>query len=290
MSNEQLVTRIKAGENEAENMLKLWQQNTGIIGKIAMKYQSYAEIEDLKQEGYIGLCAAVHHYDVSQGTPFINYAAFWIKQTMRRYIANCGSSVRIPVNARSEVLQYKKIASEYRKQYGTEPTDKEMRVFLGVSKEKLDTIKKNALKVKIRSLSEPVGDDEDILLSDTLASDQDIEEDVIKKLDVESMKKALWAAVDNLPDNFSEAIRYRYQGNMTLKEVGQCMGVSTEYARQVEAKALRKLRIPSKCKSFKGYYEQYIAAGQVRHVGIETFNRTWMSSVELEALRNLEYK
>ena len=113
MTNEQLVARIQAHENEAENMLQLYNQNRGIIYKIAMKYQGYAEIEDLMQEGYIGLCYAVQHYNAEQYNSFIHYAAFWIKQVMLRYIDNCCSVVRIPVNARNEILQYKKIHSEY---------------------------------------------------------------------------------------------------------------------------------------------------------------------------------
>ena len=70
-SNEQLVARIRAGENEAECMLSLWQQNQGFIHKMAVRYSGFAEIEDLKQEAYIGLCAAVEHYDEDKGVPFV---------------------------------------------------------------------------------------------------------------------------------------------------------------------------------------------------------------------------
>ena len=103
MSNEQIVVRIQAGENTADNMLKLWQQTEGFIAKLAMSYQGYAELEDLKQEGYIGLCEAVRQYDAGKGVPFINYAAFWIRQAMRRYIDNCCGVVRLPVHAREWV-------------------------------------------------------------------------------------------------------------------------------------------------------------------------------------------
>lgn len=285
MTNEQLVLRIQAGENEAENMLELWQQNKGFIYKMAIKYKGYAEIEDLLQEGYIGLCYAVQHYNADQYSSFIHYAAFWIKQVMLRYIDNCCSVVRIPVNARNEILQYKKIHSEYRKWYGKEPTDREMRAFLGVSIEKLESIKKNALAVTVRSLDEPIGgEDEDILLSDTLSSDQELEEDIIKRLDTAAMTEALWSAVDELPDNMPEVLRHRYQDNMTRNEVGQQLGITASQAGTIEYKALRKLRIPSKCEQFRGYYEQYISASPIYHVGVERFNRTWTSSVEAVVL------
>jgi len=76
MTNEQLVTLVKAGENVADNMLQLWKQNEAFISQMAIKYRGHAELEDLKQEGYIGLCNAVDHYDLSKGVSFINYAAF----------------------------------------------------------------------------------------------------------------------------------------------------------------------------------------------------------------------
>ena len=94
MTNEQLAARIKAGEDEAGNMLKLWQQTEGFIAKLAMKYQGRAEFEDLKQEGYIGLCEAVRQYAPDRGVPFLNYAAFWIRQAMRRYADNCCGAIR----------------------------------------------------------------------------------------------------------------------------------------------------------------------------------------------------
>ena len=199
MTNEQLVARIRAGEDKAENMLALWKQNKGFIYKTAMRFQGYAEIEDLLQEGYLGLCEAVQHYDSEQGVSFITYAAFWIKRAMRRYIDNCCSVVRIPVVAKEEILQYKKIASEYRKWYGHNPTDYEMQSFLDVSREKLETIKKNALTLNLRSLDECIGgEDEEFTLSDTVASDQTVEDDIIRQLDTNSMTEALATSTKSL--------------------------------------------------------------------------------------------
>lgn len=135
-TNEQLVEEIKAGRNETENMQQLWKQNQNFVRMVALKYQNYAEITDLEQQGYIGLCKAVQHYDSEQGTLFITYFSFWIKQVMQRYISDCCSVVRFPVYAMSEVHRYKKIASEYQREHGKEPSDLEMREFLGVSREK----------------------------------------------------------------------------------------------------------------------------------------------------------
>ena len=115
MSNEQLVIRIRAGEDTAANMLQLWKQNQRFIGMIAVKYSGYAEMDDLKQEAYVALCEAVRHYNPDQGVPFINYAAFYIRQGMQRYIENSGNCIRIPVHRQQSARKYKKIVAEYQK-------------------------------------------------------------------------------------------------------------------------------------------------------------------------------
>ncbi len=285
MTNEQLVDRIRVGEDEAENMLELWRQTEGFIAKLAMKYQGCAELDDLKQEGYIGLCEAVRQYDPDKGVPFINYAAFWIKQAMKRYIDNCCGIVRIPVHAREWISKYNRTVKEYRKAYGEFPSDRTLCVLLGVKREKLQEIKKSIRMGQISSLSEPVaGEDEDITLYDMIASSEELEEDSIKKLDAADMGRELWIAVDRLPGNLSEAVKLRYRYGMTLKEVGQSLGVGVERAKQIEAKAMRTLGHQSRNKKFRAYYEQYLAAGPTHHIGVESFRRTHMSEVEWEVL------
>ena len=134
MDNEQLVSRIVAGDNEAENMLQLWRQNKGFIATIARRYSAGAEMEDLEQEGYIALCEAVQHYDSDRGMSFISYAAFWIKRRMR-ICADNSRTVRLSFNAGDEVRQYQKIMREYRQEYGCDPSAWELCGFLYVSRE-----------------------------------------------------------------------------------------------------------------------------------------------------------
>ena len=157
---------------------------------------------------------------------FISYAAFWIKQRMLRYIENCGSVVRIPAYARQQLLRYKKIFGEFKKWYGKEPTDIEMRAFLGVTQEKLEDIK-NALRMdNLRSINEAVGDDAESSLGegDFVASEQDLEEDICQKLDYEIMKEALWNAVNKLTEEQADVIRKKYQKGMTLRKIGESIG------------------------------------------------------------------
>lgn len=111
MSNKQLVLRIKAGENVADNMLQLWQQNQGFIRSIAKKYAAYEEIEDLIQQGYFGMCNAVNGYDPENGVSFLHYASFWIRQSIHGYIEDCGKIVRLPRHFRGKLTKYKQFTA-----------------------------------------------------------------------------------------------------------------------------------------------------------------------------------
>ena len=285
MDNEQLVARIQGGDNEAENMLQLWKQNKGFIATIARRYSAGAEMEDLEQEGYIALCEAVQHYDLARGMSFISYAAFYIKRRMR-ICADNSRTVRLSFNAGDEVRQYQKIMREYRQEYGCDPSDRELCAFLYVSREKLDQIRKAAQMGQVRSLSEPIpGMDEEISLGDTVASGEDMEEDTIREIDKERMKRELWLAVDQLPGNLPAAVRLRYENGLTLEKIGQALGVNRERARQLERKALRMLRLPRRCEKFRVYHEEYLSAASVHHVGVRRYLETWESEVEREALR-----
>lgn len=285
MTNEQLVVRIQAGIDVASNILTLWQQTKNFIYTLARKYFGYAEEEDLMQEGYLGLCEAVRHYDPEQGASFVHYATFWINQVLRRYIDNCGATIRLPVHMRDDVKKYDKFVKEYRKYYNCEPTERVIREYLGFDREKLECVKKADNMAKIRSLSEPIGgEDEDILLVDSVASDYDLEEDCAKRLDQEQLQHDVREAIGGLSEELQAVIQYRYFDGLTLKETGQRLGVGIERARQLEAKAMRKMRIPSRSEKLRGYHEQYLSAAPIYHVGVDKFQRTWTSAVEAEVL------
>ena len=133
---------------------------------------------------------------------------------------------------------------------------------------------------------EPVqGMDGDISIGDTVASGEDMEENTIREIDKEQMKRELWLAVDQLPGDLPAAIRLRYKDRLTLEKTGQALGVNRERARQLESKAMRILRQPHRCTRFRGYFEEYLSAAPIHHVGVSRFKETWTSEVEREALR-----
>ena len=131
VTNEQLVARIQAGVDVPGNMLRLWEQNRGYIALVAKNYQAFEDIEDLKQEGYIGLCRAVDEYKPQEGIAFMTYAGYWIRQQMRRYVENCSSVVRVPSHARAKAHQYEKIVDDHRKEYGCKPANDQLRRYFG---------------------------------------------------------------------------------------------------------------------------------------------------------------
>lgn len=286
MDNEQLVARIKARENEAENMLQLWQQNRGFIATLARKYTSLAEVEDLEQEGYIGLCESVRHYEPDKGMKFISYAAFWIRQAMRRYVDNCGAVVRLPSGMVDWIRKYNRVLREYRQAYHEWPSDGALCWLLGIKKEKLRDIQQAIRMSDTGSLDAPVAtEDGDLSVMDIVSSGEDLEEDVCRTLDREKLERTVWVVVDQLPGDQPAVLRMIYLDGMNRRQAGEKLGMSLSKARDIELKALRTFRNTQRGLELRAYYEEYLAAAPIHHMGLQTYLTTWTSEVEQEVLR-----
>lgn len=289
-SNEQLVILIKAGIDVADNMLQLWQQNNGYIAAIAKRFCGYEDMEDLMQQGYIGLHRAVDGYNREEGVSFINYAGYWIRQSMQRYIEDCGSVVRIPVNLRTKIGQYKKLTVSFQSKFGRKPTDQEACYYLGVGCERLEDIKKAVAMDNMGSLDVPIGESDEGSMYDLLPGQESQEEEIVDRLRDEQLRDTLWSMVDELPDQQPEVIRMRYQEGKTLKEAGDNIGGSIEKARQIEYKALRELRMPRRARVLRSLMYGDIYSKALKGNGVGHFNRTWTSSTEYVALGLSEYE
>lgn len=289
MTNEQIAIRIKAGIDVANNMLQLWQQNRGFIHKIVNQYKAYAEEEDLEQEGYLGLCAAVYHYNPDEGVTFLHYASFWIKQYMSRYIKSNGT-IRLPEFMQGRIREYNKMVQKWQQNYHRKPTDGEICHFLDLSWEMLENLRKAAQMVQIGSLDVPVGEEGDCSMYDLLPSAIDEEEQTIEKIQHEQLCAVLWPLVDSLPGQQPQVIRARYQERRTLADIAKEKGVTLDAIRQQEAKGLRELRKPSKSKLLRPFLpeDDRIYSMGLQGNGVGSFNRTWTSSTERAALRDWE--
>ena len=286
MSNEEIVTRIKAGIDGAANMELLYTQNRGMLCKIASKYQSYAEYDDLLQEGFVGLCNAVDAWEPEGGASFIAYAVFWISQAMQRYIENNGSCMRIPSGQQQKIRKYKRTCAQYLKLLGREPADWELCRLLDVSRDVLHHIREDARKGQIQSLSAPLGEDGDLSLEDTIPDQRDDYAGVLDKMQQEELGAVLWPMVDSLEERQAKTLRARYQEGKTLKETGEALGCGLQQARSIEAKAMRTLRQPRYADRLRPFlYDEELRSRAMHGTGAEHFRQTWTSATEREALK-----
>lgn len=288
MTNEELAARIQSGIDEAENMLQLWQQNKGLIHSIARKYAAYEDIEDLEQQGYLGLCDAVQGYRPEEGAAFSTYALIWIRQSIQRYIDDCSTAVRIPVHRRQEIVKYWRVCSSFEKSYGRKPTDWEISRLLGVSRETVDRIKEAAEMGSTASLDTPIGEDGEDTISDLQPGAADVEGSVLDAVQKEQLKAVIWPLVDTLPGNQPAIIRMRYQEGLTLRECGERLGLALQGIRTHENNALRSMRHGSRAKQLRPFLDDYIYSRATQSNGAGTFNRTWTSSTERVALKLVE--
>lgn len=295
MTNEQLVIRIKAGEDVAGNMEQLYNHVRRFIHAVAWKYGDSGELEDLEQEGYLALYPAIDGYDPAQGVRFLTYAEYHIRQQMRRYLQMNGSCLRLPVHYLEKVQRYKRFCSSFQQEYGREPSDREAAAFMGLTLEQIEDIRENACMARIGSLDSPVkGFDggEDTTIGDMVASAENMEGDTVERMHQEQLKAELWDCVDSLPGQPPAVIRMRFQENMTMEAIGREYGTSGEAVRQIHTKALRGLRSTQNAKRLRPFLPDAdrIYSMAITGNGAGKFNRTWTSSTERVALDVIDWE
>lgn len=285
MTNEQLVARIRAGENVSENMPQLWQQVKAFIHILAKRYQGMADLEDLEQEGYLALYPAIDGYDPDKGALFLTYAEYHISQAMRRYVLMNKGSLRLSFRAHGLAMKYKKFCNAFLLQHGQEPSDRDAAQHMGLSVTQIREIRQNAVLDNVGSLDAELPDSEDITVGDTVPSGEDMEGDAADRLDQEHLRTAIWSMVDSLPDRQPDVIRMKYRQGMTLKEIGEVHGLSIETIRKAERKGMQALRQSHKVRQLKAFLPEFAEAQAYKGNGVNQFNRTWTSSTERVALQ-----
>lgn len=290
MTNEELIEQIHKGVYPSEYMGKLYEQNKGIICKIAKRYTSRADIEDLMQEAYLGLYEAVKHYENDSEVKFITYATFWIKQSMQRYVENNVYTIRISVHTQQLYNKYSKVVNSYMYNHNKKPTDREASRLLDTSVRTIQSMKKALYEVgNMDSLDQPIGgENDDIRLSDSVIGSKGIENDIVDRIIDRDKKISLWDIVeDNTTDKENLVIVNRYKGNKTRETIGNEIGVSRERVRQMESTALRKLRTPRVTRMLAERYELTIQGAYRGTVG--NFKNTWTSSTERTAIKLMKW-
>ena len=247
----ELAQKIRQGDKRA--LEKLTRANLRFVVSVAKQYQNQGlSLPDLINEGNLGLIKAAQKFDETRGFKFISYAVWWIRQSILQALAEQSRIVRLPLNQVGSLNKINKAQGKFEQEFGRLPTSDELADILGVPKDKIaDTIRVSGRHV---SLDAPFVEGEDNNLLDVLENEESPA--ASKGLVSESLNKEIERALSTLTPRERDIIKYFFGigcQEMTLEEIGEKFNLTRERVRQIKEKAIRRLKVSSRCKLLKSY-------------------------------------
>jgi RNA polymerase primary sigma factor len=287
ITNEELVDLIKRGVDVTANYELLYEQNKNLIRMMVKPYAESAneDLQDLMQEAYFGLVAAVEHYEPGGTAKFMTFASYWVKNSAQTYVRK-SALLKVPAYESVNVRRYKRFCNEYERDKGYMPGDDDVSNILHLTVDDIDKIK--SLAKGVSSLDTPLADTDSLTLGDTVAADYDIEEDAIDSLMDEQKKNELWKVVaDHVTEQENAVVVDYYCHGYQMPDIARKYGLSHQRIQQIKNSAIGRLRRGKARKELNEKFE--ILDSSLFSGGFKSYcNHDFTSNVEYIAMRRAE--